>query len=218
MQSVAQDSLRSRSENNEASAVGQHQADAGSDAYEKDFALSLLSQEQDALYEIEEALKRHRRRHLRRLRDVGQVRSRTRGLKPSPLPALLLSASSSSKKKTGAAAAGIPPRSSWIPPKPSPMRKKNRRMTTTRKKRKTRTRLCLPPPNPCGPAAVPCARSPKRRIDINVEAIDFKNTELLKKFLTEKGRILPAPHHRHDGEDAPQAHPGNQARAQRAAR
>jgi RNA polymerase-binding transcription factor DksA len=58
MQSVAQDSLRSRSENNEASAVGQHQADAGSDAYEKDFALSLLSQEQDALYEIEEALKR----------------------------------------------------------------------------------------------------------------------------------------------------------------
>jgi len=32
---------------------------------------------------------------------------------------------------------------------------------------------------------------PKRRIDINVEALDFKNTELLKKFLTEKGRILP---------------------------
>jgi RNA polymerase-binding transcription factor DksA len=58
MQSVAQDSLRSRAENNEASAVGQHQADAGSDAYEKDFALSILSQEQDALYEIEEALKR----------------------------------------------------------------------------------------------------------------------------------------------------------------
>ncbi len=32
---------------------------------------------------------------------------------------------------------------------------------------------------------------PKRRIDINSAAIDFKNTELLKKFLTEKGRILP---------------------------
>jgi small subunit ribosomal protein S18 len=32
---------------------------------------------------------------------------------------------------------------------------------------------------------------PKRRIDINVEALDFKNVELLKKFLTEKGRILP---------------------------
>jgi len=35
-----------------------HQADAGSDAYDRGFALSLLSQEQDALYEIEEALKR----------------------------------------------------------------------------------------------------------------------------------------------------------------
>ncbi len=58
MQSVSQDSLRSRAENNEASAVGQHQADAGSDAYEKDFALSILSQEQDVLYEIDEALKR----------------------------------------------------------------------------------------------------------------------------------------------------------------
>jgi DnaK suppressor protein len=34
------------------------EADAGSDAYDRDFALSLLSQEQDALYEIDEALKR----------------------------------------------------------------------------------------------------------------------------------------------------------------
>lgn len=58
MQGVAQDNLRSRPEGSEASAFGEHQADAGSDAYEKDFALSLLSQEQDALYEIEEALKR----------------------------------------------------------------------------------------------------------------------------------------------------------------
>ena len=35
-----------------------HQADAGSDVYDRDFALSLLSQEQDALYEIDQALKR----------------------------------------------------------------------------------------------------------------------------------------------------------------
>src|SRR5947208_10707604 len=35
-----------------------HQADAGSDAYDRDFALSLLSQEQDAPYEIDQALKR----------------------------------------------------------------------------------------------------------------------------------------------------------------
>ena len=58
MMGVAKDNLRSRAEGSEASAFGMHQADAGSDAYDRDFALSLLSQEQDALYEIEEALKR----------------------------------------------------------------------------------------------------------------------------------------------------------------
>ncbi len=57
MHGVAHDSLRSKNDD-AGSAFGMHQADAGSDAYEKDFALSLLSQEQDALYEIEQALKR----------------------------------------------------------------------------------------------------------------------------------------------------------------
>ncbi len=32
---------------------------------------------------------------------------------------------------------------------------------------------------------------PKKRIDVSTEAIDYKNPELLKKFLTEKGKILP---------------------------
>ena len=58
MNGVARDSLRSRAEGSEASAFGMHQADAGSDAYDRDFALSLLSQEQDSLYEIDQALKR----------------------------------------------------------------------------------------------------------------------------------------------------------------
>ena len=58
MTGVSRDTLRSRAEDSEASAFGMHQADAGSDAYDRGFALSLLSQEQDALYEIEEALKR----------------------------------------------------------------------------------------------------------------------------------------------------------------
>jgi DnaK suppressor protein len=58
MAGVAQGTLRSRAEGSEASAFGMHQADAGSDAYDRDFALSLLSQEQDALYEIDQALKR----------------------------------------------------------------------------------------------------------------------------------------------------------------
>ncbi|HEX2748739.1 MAG TPA: TraR/DksA C4-type zinc finger protein [Verrucomicrobiales bacterium] len=58
MSGMAEDTLRMRAEGSEASAFGMHQADAGSDAYDRDFALSLLSKEQDALYEIDEALKR----------------------------------------------------------------------------------------------------------------------------------------------------------------
>ncbi len=58
IEGVSNEGLRKRAEGSEASAFGMHQADAGSDAYDRDFALSLLSQEQDALYEINEALKR----------------------------------------------------------------------------------------------------------------------------------------------------------------
>jgi len=32
---------------------------------------------------------------------------------------------------------------------------------------------------------------PRRRIDISFEAIDYKNPEILKKFVTESGKILP---------------------------
>ena len=32
---------------------------------------------------------------------------------------------------------------------------------------------------------------PRRRIDIAPEAIDYKNPELLRKFVTESGKILP---------------------------
>ncbi len=55
MRGVARDNLHSGSET---SAFGMHQADAGSDAYDRDFALSMLSKEQGSLYEIDEALKR----------------------------------------------------------------------------------------------------------------------------------------------------------------
>jgi DnaK suppressor protein len=58
MTGVARDNLRNGHDAHEVSAHGLHQADAGSDAYDRDFALSLLSQEQDALFEIDEALKR----------------------------------------------------------------------------------------------------------------------------------------------------------------
>lgn len=34
-------------------------------------------------------------------------------------------------------------------------------------------------------------RANRRRIDITVEALDYRNTEFLKKFMTERGKILP---------------------------
>lgn len=40
------------------SGYGQHMADAGTDTFDRDFALNLLSSEQDALFEIEEAIQR----------------------------------------------------------------------------------------------------------------------------------------------------------------
>ncbi len=58
MTGMARENLRSGNDAHEASAHGLHQADAGSDAYDREFALNLLSQEQDALQEIDEALKR----------------------------------------------------------------------------------------------------------------------------------------------------------------
>lgn len=50
--------IRNAAQGSEASGSGMHQGDAGSDAYDRDFALSVLAQEQDALYEIEQALRR----------------------------------------------------------------------------------------------------------------------------------------------------------------
>ena len=52
---------------------------------------------------------------------------------------------------------------------------------------------------------------PRRRIDIALEALDYKNPDILKKFVTESGKILPRrltgmPAHFH------QDHPRDQAR------
>ncbi|MCX8091136.1 MAG: 30S ribosomal protein S18 [Verrucomicrobiae bacterium] len=37
----------------------------------------------------------------------------------------------------------------------------------------------------------PRAPRPKPKIDFSVEALDFKNVNLLRQFVTEQGRILP---------------------------
>ena len=58
MYGMQQETLRNAPEGSEASGSGMHQGDAGSDAYDRDFALNLLSKEQDALHEIEAALGR----------------------------------------------------------------------------------------------------------------------------------------------------------------
>lgn len=58
MSGVGRDTLRTRAEGSDASGFGMHTGDAGSDAYDRDFALNLLSQERDSLFEIDAALKK----------------------------------------------------------------------------------------------------------------------------------------------------------------
>lgn len=58
MSGMTRDTIRNAPEGSEASGSGMHQGDAGSDAYDRDFALSVLAKEQDAMYEIEQALRR----------------------------------------------------------------------------------------------------------------------------------------------------------------
>lgn len=48
----------SREDSGDLSSYGSHQADAGTDTFDRDFALSLVSGEQEALNEIEEAIQR----------------------------------------------------------------------------------------------------------------------------------------------------------------
>ncbi len=55
---MTRDTIRNAPDGSDASGSGEHQGDAGSDAYDRDFALSVLAKEQDALYEIEQALRR----------------------------------------------------------------------------------------------------------------------------------------------------------------
>lgn len=55
---VTNDTIKNLAEGSEATGGGMHQGDAGSDAYDRDFALSVLANEQDALYEIMQALSR----------------------------------------------------------------------------------------------------------------------------------------------------------------
>ena len=57
MYGVTHDTLKN-TDSMETSGGGMHTGDAGSDAYDRDFALNLLAKEQDALSEIEQAIQR----------------------------------------------------------------------------------------------------------------------------------------------------------------
>lgn len=57
MYGVTHDTLKN-TDGMESGAGGMHTGDAGSDAYDRDFALNLLAKEQDALNEIEQAIQR----------------------------------------------------------------------------------------------------------------------------------------------------------------
>ena len=57
MYGVTQDTLKN-TDSMETGGGGMHTGDAGSDAYDRDFALNLLAKEQDALSEIEQAIRR----------------------------------------------------------------------------------------------------------------------------------------------------------------
>ena len=53
-----EDALSNKLEGSEASGSGMHQGDAGSEAYDREFALNMLGKEVDTLKEIELAIKR----------------------------------------------------------------------------------------------------------------------------------------------------------------
>ncbi|MDB6021578.1 MAG: transcriptional regulator, TraR/DksA family [Pedosphaera sp.] len=55
---LRQKGVLTRDANEEQPTYSEHMADAGTDSYDRDFALSMLSSDQNALYEIEEALRR----------------------------------------------------------------------------------------------------------------------------------------------------------------
>lgn len=57
---LRQKGVLSRDANDEQPTYSEHMADAGTDSYDRDFALSMLSSDQNALYEIDAALARIR--------------------------------------------------------------------------------------------------------------------------------------------------------------
>ena len=58
MYGIQNETIKNGNEGSDSSGSGMHQGDAGADAYDRDFALTMLSKEANALGEIEQALQR----------------------------------------------------------------------------------------------------------------------------------------------------------------
>lgn len=58
MHHQTEDALSNKLEGSEASGSGMHQGDAGSEAYDREFALNMLGKEKNSLKEVESAIKR----------------------------------------------------------------------------------------------------------------------------------------------------------------
>src|SRR5438445_680071 len=112
-----------------------HMADSGTDNFDRDFALSLLSSDQDAIYEIEEALKRIERNTYGICELTGKLIPKTR-LEAIPWTRFTVQAQAQLERE-GAL--------------------RQRRLGSL------------------GTA----------------DALDFKNINLLRQFVTDQGRILP---------------------------
>jgi len=77
MTGISRDTLRLRAEGSEASAFGMHHADAGSDAYDRDFALTKSAfTRAGCSVRNRRGAQTRRCRNVRRLRNVGKTNSR----------------------------------------------------------------------------------------------------------------------------------------------
>lgn len=106
-----------------------HMADSGTDNFDRDFALSLLSADQDALYEIDQALKRIEEEHMRHLRADGQTHSPGAPGGHS-LDALYRAGSGPAQAEAPCGSAAWPRWALWMPParrSPSPKTKTPKR-------------------------------------------------------------------------------------------
>ena len=132
MQGVAKDGLRSQSEGSSSSAFGMHQADAGSEAYEKTSPSASSPRNRTPF------TKSRKPSNASRTRLTASVRcpekpSHWPAWRPSPSRATRSNARPASSRRTAANTAGKPARSSWIRPTTSSRKRKTARKRTNRK-------------------------------------------------------------------------------------